>query len=123
MSYYKPGSWNVICQLCGRQFKSDEIRKRWDGLMVCHNDYETRHPLDFIRATPERASVPYTSPEPTDTFVYVPRFSDAVAAADIGTADYAIVGYIITVFPETQTSPIAGVAVAGGTQPAKGTLL
>lgn len=71
-NYFKSGSWNAICMVCGVQYKSDEILKRWDGLLVCKNDWEPRHSLDFLRATPERGSVPFVSPEPTDVFVTVP---------------------------------------------------
>lgn len=71
-TYYKAGEWNVICQSCGKQLKSSEILKRWDGLLVCKNDFEFRHPLDFLKTTAEKSSVPFESPEPTDTFVSVP---------------------------------------------------
>lgn len=96
MSYYKPGSWNVICQLCGVQFKSDEIRKRWDGLLVCKNDYEARHSLDFIKVTPDKISVPYTSPEPTDNFVPVIYIESSQGLADIGVADVAKADFKLT---------------------------
>lgn len=77
-SYYKPGTWNVICDLCGRQFKSDEVRKRWDGLIVCKNDYEPRHILDFIKPHPERTTVPYVRKEPEDVFVEVHYYEPPV---------------------------------------------
>lgn len=68
-NYFKPGTWNMICALCGRKVKSDEIKKRWDGLYVCAEDFEVRHPLDFIRAIDDDSSVPYVNPEPANTFV------------------------------------------------------
>lgn len=97
-TYFKSGSWNVICAVCGRQFKASDIRKRWDGLLVCHSDYEERHPLDFVRALPERAGVPYANPEPADTFAEVACPFPALAGmADVGTADCARAGYTVTV--------------------------
>jgi hypothetical protein len=90
-NYYKPGCWNVVCMVCGRQFKSDEVRKRWDGLIVCKSDYEERHIADFIRVKPETSTVPYTAPEPTDVFVVIPYFSSS-AVADYALADVSIVG-------------------------------
>lgn len=66
---YKPGTWNVICDLCGRKFKSDSVRTRWDGKIVCASDYETRHPMDFMKNRSEQDSVPFTNTEPPDTFV------------------------------------------------------
>lgn len=67
--YYKEGSWNVVCDVCARSIKSSDARKRWDGLIVCDDDYETRHPQDFIRIKPERHGVPFSRPEPADVFV------------------------------------------------------
>lgn len=92
-NYYKPGCWNVICQVCGRKFKSDEVRKRWDGLIVCHSDFEQRHIADFIRSHPERGTVPYTAPESTDQFVQIVYLHDRLGTADIGKADLAMADY------------------------------
>ena len=63
-TYYKPGDWNAICDVCGFKFKASQLLKRWDGLMVCMDDFETRHPQDFIRPIKERNSVPWTRPRP-----------------------------------------------------------
>lgn len=64
---YKKGSWNVICDVCGFKYKKEEVRLRWDGLVVCKEDWESRHPSDFYRSTPDRQSVigPVRN-EPTD---------------------------------------------------------
>lgn len=88
-NYYKPGTWNVICAVCGTTFKSDEIRKRWDGVLVCKDDWEPRHVLDFIKTKPERGGVPYSAPEPADQFVVVAYFGLQFGQADIGVADVA----------------------------------
>jgi hypothetical protein len=112
-NYYKPGSWNVICEVCGRKFKSDEVRKRWDGLIVCKSDFEERHILDFIRVRPEHTAVPYTVPEPTDQFVApsLCPYPTTGGMADIGTADCALAGIPIIV-GDTATLPIADIAIA-----------
>ena len=44
---YKKGDWNVICDVCGCKMKHSESRKRWDGMLVCGEDWERRHPNDF----------------------------------------------------------------------------
>lgn len=59
-THWKKGDWNAICDVCGQQFKASELQKRWDGLMTCKEDWEVRHPLDFIRVKPDRQSVPWT---------------------------------------------------------------
>jgi len=50
---YIPGLFNIYCMSCNRKYKSNEIRLRWDGLYVCDEDWEPRHPQDFVRGVPE----------------------------------------------------------------------
>ncbi|HET8688199.1 MAG TPA: hypothetical protein VFM18_16315 [Methanosarcina sp.] len=49
-----PGTWATICDVCGLRFPSDKLMKRWDGLMTCKDDWELRHPQDFIKIRPEK---------------------------------------------------------------------
>lgn len=67
--HFKSGTWNVTCDVCGREYKSDEVQKRWDGLIVCKTDWEARHISDFIRTPPEAPPIPFTRPEPPDGFI------------------------------------------------------
>ena len=67
-SFYKPGRWNAICDVCGFQFKSDEMKKRWDGLMVCKEDFEHDHPQKFLRVREDSSSVPWVRDKPADQF-------------------------------------------------------
>ena len=69
-NYLDLGNWNALCDSCGRKFKASMLQKRWDGLMVCKEDYELRHPSDFLRVQRERISVPWTRPYPaSDTYI------------------------------------------------------
>lgn len=95
-SYYKPGGWNTICQVCGRQFKNDQVRKRWDGLIVCHNDYEERHIADFLRVRTEHSTPPYVSPDPDDVFLPACDMINSSAMADYAVADCARTGVTLT---------------------------
>lgn len=63
------GQWNALCDRCGFEFKSSELRKDWQGLMICAKDFEHRHPQDFIRVRPERVTPPWVRPDPPDTFL------------------------------------------------------
>jgi hypothetical protein len=63
------GSYNVICDVCGFKIKSTESRKRWDGLVVCKDDWEERHILDFYRGTRDSFPLPFTRPEPADNYI------------------------------------------------------
>ena len=69
--YLKLGDWNALCDVCGFKFKASELKRRWDGYMVCDADYEQRHPQDLIRLKPDRQAVPWARPVPTDEFVVV----------------------------------------------------
>ena len=63
------GQWNVVCDVCGWKIKSSDAKERWDGLIVCPKDYETRHPMDFIKAPRPDKPLPFTRPEQADVFV------------------------------------------------------
>lgn len=52
--------YNVICDGCGRKMKASMLRKRWDGFMVCAQDWEPRHPSDFYRARNDAHKLPFT---------------------------------------------------------------
>ena len=71
-NYYKPGCWNVICDVCGWKFKSDEVRERWDNLIVCKQDWETDHPQKYIRSRSDPKPVPFVRNEPEPIEIVVP---------------------------------------------------
>ncbi len=57
------GMWNAVCDRCDMKFKNVDLREEWNGLMVCQNCYEVRHPQDFLKGVPDDPSVPWTRPE------------------------------------------------------------
>ena len=67
-SYYKPGDWNAICDICGFEYKASELRKQWDGIMACPKDWTPRQPQDFVRGVKDDQHVPWTRDEAPDTF-------------------------------------------------------
>jgi hypothetical protein len=69
--YLKIGDHNAFCDVCGFKFKASELRKRWDNMMVCTEDYEVRHPQDFIRGIKERPAPPWSRPRGADVFIVV----------------------------------------------------
>ena len=87
--YYIPGSWNVICDSCGKKIKASEAKQRWDGLIVCPDDFEMRQPQDFVKARADKISVPFTRPRPTDEFVFSCSLLTSSGVADVGVADCA----------------------------------
>lgn len=79
------GEWNAICDMCGRRYKASELRKNWKGLMVCPEDWEPRHVLDFFRLPGEKIDVPFARSDPdnkfgqstdTENFISGPTFAD-----------------------------------------------
>lgn len=71
--WYKSGSWNALCDVCGFKRKSDQLIERWDGMMVCRPSvakgcFETRHPQELIRPIPDQKPLPWTNPEPADVY-------------------------------------------------------
>jgi hypothetical protein len=57
---FDSGEWWVICDICSRKVKASQAKHRWDGFVVCPDDYEERHSLDFIRTRNEDTSVPFS---------------------------------------------------------------
>ena len=71
-NYFESGTWNIICDSCGKKIKAKHARHRWDGFIVCDGCFEFRHPQDFIRAKPERNKIPFSRPRPPDIYTAVP---------------------------------------------------
>jgi len=86
MSYFKSSQYNVICDRCGFKFKSGELRKDWQGLMVCDKDFETRNQQDFIKIRPEKAIPEWTRPRPQDDFKNVCFVWESSGYVGLGTA-------------------------------------
>lgn len=89
-NYYIPGEWNLICDVCGGKFKSHDIKERWDGLLVCPGDFETRHPQDFVKASIDKITVPFARPRPADQFTSVTYITMYVDGGYINNYDYYI---------------------------------
>lgn len=87
--------WNVICDVCGFEFKSDQVRMRWDNLIVCKEDWEPRHQQDFIRAVEEKIVPDFVRPVPADVFVDV-NYNTSLFYCDVvknrGVAGYGVAG-------------------------------
>lgn len=69
--YYKKGDWKAICDVCGRLYKASRLQLRWDNLMVCPQDWETRQPQDFVRGIPDYQNTPWARTEQADNFLII----------------------------------------------------
>ena len=68
-NWLKTGDYNAICDSCGRKFKASTMLKRWDGLFVCKDDWEVKHPQLSLRVQGDKQWVPIPRPEATDYFL------------------------------------------------------
>lgn len=59
------GDWIADCDVCGFRFHASDLRKRWDELMVCKDDWEVRQPQDFVKGLPDNSNVPWSRPPST----------------------------------------------------------
>ena len=98
-TYYKQGSYNAICDVCGQKFKMFQLKKRWDGLVVCKDDFEHDHPQKFIRVKESGVAVPTPRPRPADISVGpVCYYPSTHSYADMATADCCVVDRVTLPF-------------------------
>lgn len=79
---YNSGDWNTVCDSCGRKFKASQLKKRWDGLMVCEADWEPRHSLDFVRSRADKQTPPWIRPQTSLTFNHVLGVYETIPLAE-----------------------------------------
>lgn len=92
---------NAICDVCGFKYPSEKLRRRWDGAMVCRDDWEPQHPIDRPQPPRVQQAPAWTRPD-SETFTsviydFVPEGLDAMGTycqADYATADFAEVDNI-----------------------------
>jgi len=61
--------FNVICDRCGFKVKAYNTRTEWNGLRVCLDDWEPRHPQDFVRGVNDDQIVDNPRPESDNVFL------------------------------------------------------
>lgn len=68
-TYWKEGGYKAICDSCGFEFKDSELQERYDGMMVCKEDWEPHHPSEKTIQIRSPRALPWTRPEGTDQFI------------------------------------------------------
>lgn len=53
---YIPGEHWVLCDICNFAIRESQSLKTWNGLVVCPEDFEARHPQDLVRAIKDDTS-------------------------------------------------------------------
>lgn len=68
----RPGDWKFVCDLSGFEGWASESVKLWNGMRVLRRfagEEANRHPQEFVRAVPDKQSVPWSRPPGTDVFI------------------------------------------------------
>lgn len=87
-AYISGDPWR-ICDRCGFKYRSSQTFRTWDGLYVCREDFETRHPQDFVRGRKDNQNVPNARPEPLDTLIG-PLLTKIGVAAVVGATTISV---------------------------------
>lgn len=92
-NWLKLGDYNAICDSCGRKYKASTMRKRWDGLLVCEEDWEPRHPQLSLKVHGDKQTVPMPRPEPSvDTFINICTYEGLSSVSGLAVAGCMIAG-------------------------------
>lgn len=114
-------SYNAVCDVCGAVFKSSELQARWDGYMVCKDDWEPRNILDFFKPRNDNHKLPWTRPDYeiettwTPTFVNVTQTVGTGTITTTGTYITDTINSIITIWAQITITGNATTAAAAGT--------
>jgi hypothetical protein len=114
-NWLKLGDYNAVCDSCGRKFKASTMMKRWDGLFVCREDFEIKHPQLSLKVHGDKQTVPIPRPEASDQYLFFCSIWTNSPMADFGAADCATVGAMANIpllINTFDTNAIAGYAFA-----------
>lgn len=59
---YIPGDYWMACDRCGRRYRKSVMKKTWNNLWVCPEDFEERHPQEYVRGVQDTITVPVSRP-------------------------------------------------------------
>jgi hypothetical protein len=81
---YIKGDYWQNCDVCGFNYRRSEMKERWDALWVCPEDWEPRHPQEFLEGVPDYQAVPVARPD------YINTVSTTTLTADMATGASSI---------------------------------
>lgn len=113
---FKSGDWLAVCDVCKFEYFASELKRRWDGFLVCEKDWEPRHPLDFIKVKPETAFPTFIRNEedPTITLTTSPIVVTATVYDTNGSPVVGILPNIANSMPHIATTTTPTVTNSGG---------
>lgn len=89
---YRSGDWWVTDHHSGFQIRASDTVKQWNGLLVHWAHSDPKHPQELVRGVADRQTVPFSSPEPDDTFIGVPTLTfktSSVSSSDLDTYTFS----------------------------------
>lgn len=137
MDRYRKGDHWVVDDRSGARIRASDSRMEWTGAIVHKDDWEPRHPQDFVRGVRDNQAVPNPRPVPpavfdgplqalmtadanagatTITIDESARFSggDIIGVYAGGTLQRLTVASVVDEFTLSLTAPLSG-PVASGT--------
>src|SRR5574340_1741042 len=98
----KSYDYRAICDVCGFKKWSYELRERWDGKMVCHEDWEPRNILDFYCTRNDAHRLPWTRPDAQEITTDLTISGYALATNGVANAQTTnMIPYLVTAYPVT----------------------
>ena len=88
-NHFISGEFNLTCDVCSKKIKAHEAKHRWDGLIVCKDDWEPRHEQDFVKAKTDKITIPFQRPIPVLISTHVCNLATSSAYVGLATADCA----------------------------------
>lgn len=109
---YVHGSHNVICDRSGFKVKAGQTRLEWNGSRVRLQDWERRHPQDFLRAVSDSQAVDNPRPGATDTFSETETSLDAdelpgQTVISVASTANMVVGISIIIFMDNEIAHLS----------------
>jgi hypothetical protein len=78
---YVHGAHNVICDRSGFKVKSTDVKREWNHSVVRREDFEKRHPQDYVRGVRDIQSVADPRPGAPDSPTHSETTLDAAEVA------------------------------------------
>jgi len=104
--------YNAICDSCGLQYKASQLKKRWDGLMVCKDDWEQRHISDFYYTRNDTHILPYIRTK--EAYKAVTKLGSVASTSSNGTTTVNI-GHALFCTPDASFTSAFGAGLTSWT--------
>lgn len=88
-NYFISGEWNITCDVCSKKIKAHQARQRWDGFIVCPDDFEHRHQQDFVKAKTDKITVPFIRSR------HMPEYVVCTLVGSSAIPQYAVAGCMV----------------------------